>query len=668
MQGTKHYSGIIRKMSSGTDPATTPPSTTARLRFGIFELDLKNGELRKAGQRLKLPPQPLKVLAILAGSATETVTREEIQRQVWGDELFVDFERGLNVCIQQIRGALGDDADSPRYIETLPKRGYRFLVPVEKLESPPQASTSNLVSQQPPVGSAAHPKRKQFRLGVALGSALLVVSALLYHAKLSNRFPFRNAVKSIHSVAVLPFDNFSGDPEQQYFADGMTEALIAELGQIRELRVPSRTSVMLYKRANKPLQQIARELAVDALVEGSVRRSGYRVEITAQLLDGPQDRHLWGATYDRDSRDVLALQHELARAITAELKISFSPQEPQQLKNAAPVNVDAYAAYLHGRYYWYKRTIDGFQKSIQYYQQAVTADSNYAPAYAGLADAYALLGSSPYDGLPPIEAMPEAKAAAQKALQLDDGLAEAHASFAFINTVYDWNWTLAEKEFKRAIEISPNYAGAHEWYAEFLAARGREREALEEMKRARDADPLLVLMHAGVAEALYYSRRYDDVISQCQQTLELDPDYPLAHFHLGRAYMAKSMYPEAIAEYQKAQASLGETPAIVMAIGYANAKAGNVAAARKALEELRVQSKRRYVPALYFGAIYTGLGDPDMGMSWIEKAYQERSDYLIYLNVDPMADALRSSPRFHAILQKIGIDNRSELTDRDPGK
>ena len=655
-------------MNSEPDPATTPPSTTARLRFGIYELDLKNGELRKAGQRLKLPPQPFKVLAILAGSSRETVSREEIQRQVWGDELFVDFERGLNVCIQQIRGALGDDADSPRYIETLPKRGYRFLLPVEKLEAPAQTSTEGFVSHRSPVGWPAHPKTKRFTLGVTLVLGFLVLSALLYFAKQSNRFPFRNAANSIRSVAVLPFDNFSGDPEQQYFADGMTEALIAELGQIRELRVPSRTSVMLYKRANKPLRQIARELAVDALVEGSVRRSGDRVEITAQLLDGTQDRHLWGATYDRDSRDVLALQHELARAITAELKISLSPQEQQHVKSAPPVNADAYAAYLHGRYYWYKRTIDGFQKSIQYYEQAVAADSNYAPAYAGLADAYALLGSSPNDGLPPNEAMPKAKAAAQKALRLDNGLSEAHASFAYIYMVYDWNWTLAEREFKRAIDINPNYAGAHEWYAEFLAARGREREALEEMNRARDADPLLVLMHAGVAEALYYSRRYDDVISQCQQTLELDPEYPIAHFHLGRAYMAKNMYPEAIAEYQKAQASLGETPALVMAIGYANAKAGNLGAARKALEELRAQSKQRYVPALYFGAIYTGLGDPDAGMSWIEKAYRERCDYLIYLNVDPMADALRSSPRFQAILQKIGIDNRSELTKRVPSE
>jgi TolB-like protein/DNA-binding winged helix-turn-helix (wHTH) protein len=638
------------------------------LRFGIYELDLKNGELRKAGQRLKLQPQPFKVLAILAVRAGETVTREEIQRQVWGEELFVDFERGLNVCIQQIRGALNDDADAPRYIETLPKRGYRFLAPVEKLEAQAQIAASGVASEQISAVPSAHPKVKRLRLGVALVSGFLVISVLLYFAKISNRFPFRNVAKSIRSVAVLPFDNFSGDPEQQYFADGMTEALIAELGQIRDLRVPSRTSVMLYKRANKPLRQIAQELAVDALLEGSVTRSGDRVEITVQLLDGSRDQHLWGGTYDRDFRDVLALQHELARAITAELKISFSPQEHQHLKSSAPVNADAYAAYLHGRYYWYKRTIEGFQKSIQYYQQAVAADSNYAPAYAGLADAYALLGSSPNDGLPPNEAMPKAKAAAQKALELDDGLAEAHASLAYISMVYDWNWASAQKEFKRAIELNPNYAGAHEWYAEFLAARGRESEALSEMRRARDADPLLVLMHAAVAEALYFSRRYDDVISQCRQTLELDPDYPLAHFHLGRAYMGENNYPEAIAEYHKAQASLGETPAIVMAIGYANAKAGDHTAARKALEQLRAQSKRRYVPALYFAAIYTGLGDSDAGLTWLEKAYKEHSDYLIYLKVDPMADTLRSSPRFQTILQKIGIDNRSEFTERDPSE
>jgi len=347
---------------------------------------------------------------------------------------------------------------------------------------------------------------------------------------------------------------------------------------------------------------------VDALVEGSVTRSGDQVEVTVELLDGSRDQHLWGKSYTRDSRDVVALQQELARAIADELKVKLTPQEQQELKVAKPVNPDAYSAYLHGRYYWYKRTNEGFQRSIQYYEQALAADPNYAPAYAGLADAYALLGSTPNDALPPKEAMPKAKAAAQKALLLDDHLAEAHASLAYVSMVYDWDWTTAEREFRRAIEIDPHYAGAHEWYAEFLAARGRESEALDEMKRARDVDPLLVLMHAAVAEAFYYSRQYDEVIAQCRQTLELDPDYPLAHFHLGRAYVAKKMYPEAIAEYQKAQASLGEIPAIVMAIGYANAKAGDQSAARKALEELRAEAKRRYVPAIYFAEVYAGVG------------------------------------------------------------
>ncbi|MGA8220369.1 MAG: winged helix-turn-helix domain-containing protein [Candidatus Acidiferrales bacterium] len=650
-------------MNSGAQ--NPQPSAPSMLRFGVFELDLKNAEARKAGLKIKLQPQPFKVLAILASRPGETVTREEIQREVWGSETFVDFDRGLNVCIQQIRAALGDDPDAPRYIETLPKRGYRFLVPVGQVEfvtTPPAASENAhppaiavpAVGESSPL--AAKAPRKVGKLGVTV---VILVSAsallgLLYFAVPKWRSS-RHQIKPIRSLAVLPLDNFSGDPEQQYFADGMTEALTAELGQIQGVRVPSRTSVMLYKRENKPLRQIAQELDVDALIEGSVMRSGDRVRVTVQLLDGSNDQHLWGQIYERDSRDVLALQHDLAAAIAKEMKVNLTPEEREHLKSRNAVNPEAYAAYLHGRFYWYKRTNDGFRKSIQYYEQAIADDPKYAPPYAGLADAYALLGSSPYDDLPPNQAMPKAKAAALKALQFDDGLAEAHASLAYVSMVYDWDWATAEKEFQRAIDLNPNYAGAHEWYAEFLAARGRGNEALAEMKRARDADPLLVLMHAAVAEALYYSRRYDEEIAQCRQTLELDPDYPIAHFHLGRAYVAKKMYPEAIAEYQKAQASLGEIPALVTSIGYANAMAGNSTAARKALEELHAQSKQRYVPALYFGAIYTALGDSNNGMSWLEKAYQEHSDYLIYLNVDPMADSLRSNPRFQALLQKIGL-------------
>jgi tetratricopeptide (TPR) repeat protein len=338
------------------------------------------------------------------------------------------------------------------------------------------------------------------------------------------------------------------------------------------------------------------------------------------------------------------------------LKITLTNEEQQHLKSVSRVNPDAYSSYLHGRFYWYKRTNEGFRKSIQYYERAISFDPSYAPAHAGLADAYALLGSSPNDALPPKEAMSKAKMSAQKALQLDEGLAEAHASLAYVSMVYDWDWNRAEKEFQHAVQINPRYVIAHEWYAQLLAARGRESDALLEVKKARDADPMLVLMHAAVAEVLYYSRRYDEVIAQCQQTLELDPGYALAHLHLGRAYTAKGMYAEAIAEYHKAQASLGEAPAIVMAVGYTSAKAGDRTSALKALEELKAQSNQGYVPAIYFAAIYAGLGEQKESVSWLESAYKEHNDYLVFLKVDPMADPLRSNSRFRALLQKLRLN------------
>jgi TolB-like protein/DNA-binding winged helix-turn-helix (wHTH) protein len=586
------------------------------LRFGDFLLDPKAGELRKAGHRIKLQPQPFKVLSILASRPGEAVTREEIQQQVWGSETFVDFERGLNVCVQQIRAALGDDPDTPRFLETLPKRGYRFLASVERVEGTDTAAQSISFAQGADGASIAVASAVSRRSAArrSVGRKALIVFAVagaltlaLYFGGARSWILARRAAGPIGSIAILPFDNYSGDPEQQYFTDGMTEALTAEMGKIHGLRVPSRTSVMLYKREKKPLQQIARELNVDALVEGSVMRSGDRVGVTVQLLDGARDQHLWGESYERDSSDVITLEHDLARTIAEKLKLNLSAGDQLRLNSPGKVNPEAYAAYLHGRFYWSKRTIEDFHKSIEYYEQAIAQDPNYAPAYAGLADVYALLGSSPNDALPPNEAMPKAKAAARKALQLDDGLAEAHASLAYVSMVYDWDWSAAEKEFHRAIDLNPNYATAHE------------------------------------------------VIAQCRQTLELDPNYALAHFHLGRAYLAKGMYPEAIAEYRKAEASLGETPAMVMAIGYAEAKAGNPASARKALDRLKEQSRSRYVPALYSAALYTSLGDSKDGIALLETAYNEHSDYLIFLNVDPMADSLRAIPSFQALVRQIGL-------------
>ena len=638
--------------------------TPALLRFGAFELDLKSGELLKGGQKIRLQPQPFKVLSVLAGRAGEIVTRDELQQQIWGSDTFVNFERGLNVCIQQIRAALNDDAEEPRFVETLPKRGYRFLVSVERvaarrvtIPSSQQGVAENrdllggdtaTEGDLPSTGAG----RRSRLAAIAFCTVIIVIGAYLAKSSSSLR---RSSSRSIRSIAVLPFDNYSDDPEQQYFADGMTEELTAELAQLQGLRVPSRTSVVVYKRANKPLREIARELDVDALVEGSVIRSGDRVGITVQLLDGVRDQHLWGQHFERDSRDVLSLQRELAQAITEELKINLTPEEQQRLKSTRRVDPQAYSSYLHGSYYWYKRTNEDFQKSIQYYEQAISADPGYAPAYAGLADSYALLASSPNDALPPSEAMPKAKAAAQKALQFDDRLAEAHASLGYVSMVYDWDWKAAEKEFQRAMEINPRYASAHEWYAQLLAARGREQDALNEIKKARDADPMLVLMHAAVAEVLYYSHRYDDVVAQCHQTLELDPSYSLAHLHLGRAYTAKGQYSEAISEFQKA-GSTADSPAVIMAVGYANAKAGNQSGARQALEQLKKQSAKRYVPAVYFAAIYASLGDTKEGISMLEKAHRDHDAYLAYLKVDPMADPLRANPRFPALLQQLGLN------------
>jgi TolB-like protein/DNA-binding winged helix-turn-helix (wHTH) protein/Tfp pilus assembly protein PilF len=629
-------------------------SRTGSLRFGVFELDLQSGELRKSGLRVKLQPQPVKVLALLASRANEVITREEIQEKVWGNATFVDFEHGLNFCIKQIRATLGDDAGVPHFIETLPKCGYRFIAPVESIGATPGPRQ---------VEKATRPLRHALGVRIrAWVAALVVLLALVVGFNVGEakdrlaRLLGLRASTPIRSLAVLPLKCLSPDPGQEYFCYGMTDALIAELAKIRRLRVPSFTSVVVYTKTTEPLPQIARELEVDGVVEGSVLRSGDKVRITVQLLDGRKDQHLWGSAYEGDMRDVLGLQQQVASAIAREIKVTLTPQEAAHLSAAhSQVNPEAYDAYRHGRFYWYKRNTEGFTKSIGYYEQAITRDPKYAPAYAGLADAYALLGSAPNDELPPRQAMPRAKTAALKALELDDTLAEAHTSLAYIRMSYDWDWPAAEREFHRAIELNPRYAIAHQWYAEFLVAMGRPEEASKEVNLARDADPQQILMETAIAEVFYLSRKYDQVIEQCRQTFELVPNYPLAHFHLGRAYLEKGMYAEAIAEFEQANAILGGRPATTMALGYAHGRAGHKAEARQALKELQAQAKTKYVPALCFVGIYLGLGDTNRALTWLERAYQERSDYLVYLKVEPMADSLRSDPRFADLVRRIGL-------------
>jgi serine/threonine-protein kinase len=464
----------------------------------------------------------------------------------------------------------------------------------------------------------------------------------------------RAGAPRIESLAVLPLENLMGDPAQEYFVDGMTEALIADLAQIEALRVISRTSVMQYKGVKKPLPQIARELNVDAVIEGSVLRSGDRVRITAQLIQAVTDKHLWAQSYERDLRDVLALQSEVAGAIANEIKIKLTPQEQARLASARPVNPDAHEAYLKGRYYWNLRTEEGLKKGIEYFQQAIEKDPGYALAYAGLANTYDVLVT--WGVMAPKEGYPREKAAAFKALEMDETLAEAHASLGSARACYDWDWVGAEKEYKRAIELDPGYATGHEWYAEYLSAMGRHNEAIAEAKRAQELDPLSLIINAVEGGLVFfYARRYDEAIAQCRRTLELNAGFYPAHLFLGRAYEAEKLYAEAISEYQKAIALEQGNPLLAAELARGYAAAGKRTEAVNIISRLEELSKRRYVSSYVTAQIYTALGDTNQAFAWLEKAYEERPYELVYLNVDLRFDRLRSDLRFQDLLRRMNF-------------
>jgi len=457
----------------------------------------------------------------------------------------------------------------------------------------------------------------------------------------------------IESLAVLPLTNFSGDPQQEYFADGMTEALIADLGQIEALRVISRTSVMQYKGVKKPLPQIARELNVDAVIEGSVLRSGDRVRITAQLIRATTDTHLWAQSYERDLRDVLALQDDVARAIATEVKAKLTPQESARLRQPRPVNPEAHENYLKGLYYWNKRTAADLKRSIEYFQQAIRKDPNYAQAYAGLADCYVVLPN--YSATSPQDAFPKAKAAAEKAIQIDGGLAEAYPALAQVAAFYNYDWPNAEREFKRAIELNPSYATAHQWYAIMLARMGQQERALAEVKLAQELDPLSLIINLNVAWILYLARQYDQGIEQLGKTLELDQSFAAAHDTLGVCYVQKGMYEQGIAELRKAISLSGGDPNIKGELGNAYAVAGKRKQALEILGELTALWKQSYFSPYYIASIYAGLGDKDHAFAWLEKAYKEQDTWISFVNVDPAFDPLHSDPRFQDLVRGMNL-------------
>jgi TolB-like protein/DNA-binding winged helix-turn-helix (wHTH) protein/Flp pilus assembly protein TadD len=640
-----------------------PLTPNSVLRFGTYEVSFQSGEVRKAGLRIRVQQQPLKLLEILLEHPGKVITREELRRRVWPDESFGDFDQALNIAIGKVRSALGDSAENPRFIETLPKRGYRFIADVTIVDADARLRRQDPVTEDRPTTDPGHkiegarlalgPNRRLWPTHWVIGVLVLVIIISL---SILSVWRFRSpapAATGIRSIAVLPLENLSGDASQNYFADGMTDELITDLAQISALRVISRTSVMSYKGARKPLPQIARELNVDAVVEGTVLRSGDQVRITAQLIEAATDKHLWSQSYEGELRDTLALQNRVASAIADQIRINLTPREQAALKNVKVVNPEAYESYLKGRYFWNKRTADGLKAALAYFNQAIEEDPKYAQAYSGLADTYALLGDWQYAVMAPKEALPKAKAAAIKALELDSALGEAHTSLAVCLDGFDWDFDAAEKEFQRAIELNPGYATAHHWYAWHLSHTGRNQEAIVEMRKAEDLDPLSLIINTDLAELLVLTHYYDESIRQSRKTIEMDPNFALAHNQLGQAYFQKQMYEPAIAELEKSVHLSGGSPTCIANLARAYAASGRRSEAEKLLSDLKRRSSPNASLASQIAVIYVSLGDRDQAMNWLEKGYEERFNPGVLWR--PGFDPLRSDPRFQNLVHRVGL-------------
>jgi TolB-like protein/DNA-binding winged helix-turn-helix (wHTH) protein/Flp pilus assembly protein TadD len=636
-------------------PIAVPPLSQI-IRFDVFEVDLRAGELRKGGTKIRLQEQPFLILQMLLENPGQVVTREELTKKIWPGDTFVDFDHGLHAAVNRLRQALNDSADHPRFVETVARRGYRFVGQLQPTQLPAQLPTAPSpgadqsqkiagISSRSWVGSLVG-----FLLAVALAAGLVSFNVWGLRSWLfGTRF---------HSLAVLPLANLTSDPKQDYFADGMTEDLTTQLSKLGDLKVISHTSVIQYKGTHKPLPEIARELNVDAVVTGAVELLEGRVRISAQLVDGRSDQHIWADNYDRELSNVLLLQSDVARDIAKKIDLELTPQQQQHLaKSAHPVNPEAYQAYLLGRYYWNKRTADGLAQAEKYFQQAIQKDPNYALAYSGLSDYFAfltLLGGP--EVLPPHTAMTQAKEAAVKGLQLDDSLAETHASMGHILHNYDWDFEGAEREFKRAIELNPNYATAHHWYSHYLMQLGRTEESLNEAKRAQELNPLEPSINNGLARQYYLSRQYDKAIAQCQIGLQIDPNYLPAAMQLALAYEQKGRVTEAVALLEKARGLAGTLPVVRALLAHAYATAGRRADAQRELNVLAsMVTHNQYVPPSYLAIVSLSLGDKDKAFAFLQQSYQDRSEHMLYLGVEPLVDPLRSDPRFDALLKQIGL-------------
>jgi TolB-like protein/DNA-binding winged helix-turn-helix (wHTH) protein/Tfp pilus assembly protein PilF len=641
----------------GDSDLATSTQSFGRLRFDGFEVNLRSGEVWKNGARVRLQEQPFQLLRVLLERRGEIVTREELKQTLWPADTFVDFDDGLNTAVKKIRDVLGDSADRPRYIETIPRRGYRFVGPVER-QSPPEAAEQVAVPNAPLAVTSPPPEAAVWRRAVRRGGfaavAVLALIVVLLGADVGGwraRLFGHIAPPRIESLAVLPLANLSHDPEQDYFADGMTEALIANLAQVRALRVISRTSVMHYKGTDKTLPQIAHDLNVDAVIEGTVERSGNRVRVTAQLVRGQTDNPLWAKIYERDSQDLLVMQSELAQTIVSEIKVQLTPQERQRFAGARPVNPQAYDAYLLGEYHSSKRNPAAMEKAVGYFQEAIRLDPSYAQAYAGLAWAYCERDT--WSGLGLGKTADQVRANTLKALELDGELADAHALLGWIYFAYDWDWVHTEAEFKRAIELNANLPNSYARYAFFLQAMGRHQEALASAHRAVELDPLSPFYLSEEGRIFYRARQYENAVARYQRALELDPSHLPAMSRIADAYEQLGKYDEARAWAQIYQQASGDPRLSLRLMVRIYIRMGK---RREALEALRWLEKIGPTAGDEFALapIYSALGDRDRAFALLEGVVQGRSVFPFEF-VGPEFDSLRSDPRFQQLLRRANL-------------
>lgn len=645
--------------------------------FGAFRLDTVRRRLMHQDQVITLAPKAYELLLLLLENRARVVEKDELISSLWPDSIVEESNLTQNIYL--VRKALGEEGQKQSYIETVPRRGYRFTVPVEEtwdentegiVEAHPLArfpvvaepeAASAEKSPAPPLPSgifppyfSAAPRRRRRLIGwLALGLAVIVVGLVVFDFVTS-----RLAVKTepggmIQSVAVLPFKSIGAEEQDNYLGLGMAEVLTTQLSSLNQITVQPTSAIRRYDRPEANPIEAGRELKVEAVLDGAFQKFGNQLRVTVRLLRVSDGLTLWNGKFDEDFSDIFKVQDSISSQVVEALALKLTEEKRSLLRKRYTANAAAYELYLKGRYFWNKRTAEGLQKASRYFEEAVAIYPNYAPAWAGLADCYNLL--SVYDLISPRESFPKARAAAMKALELDESLAEPHASLGWIRWVYDWDWPGAEREFKRAIELNPNYPTAYYWYGACLAQRGQFDEALSKLKRAQQLEPLSLVVQVHLGWAYFYQDQYDQAIEEYQKALHLDVNFPWAHFYLGQAWEQKGMYREAVSELKTAIAFSSGRTEFLAALGHAYAESGMTVEAQKILRQLMERAQQHYISPYSIALIYVGLGEREQAFTWLHKAVEARSTRLVRLQVDPRFDKLHADPRFQELVQRIGL-------------